>query len=133
MSFKLFFAVFFTTFFMECKEDPPQPVLVFKEGKGTLAIGQIGLFYTKNDSVPVKIKLIKVTEDSRCPKGAHCIWAGVILADVLIDNEYLNTADKKLDSFKNKKIYISAATPSPEINISINQKEYKIEFTVEKL
>ncbi|MCC6720661.1 MAG: hypothetical protein IT243_00550 [Bacteroidia bacterium] len=115
-----------------CKEDPAQPVLKFYEGKGTLGIGQSGYFYTHKDSTPVKIKFIKITEDSRCPEGGNCIWAGQVIAEIIIDDntiKQISQSDKPLVVNK-KQIYMGNVIPYRKINEIINPKDYKIELDV---
>lgn len=115
-----------------CKEDPPQPILKFYEGKGTLGIGQSGYFYTHKDSTPVKIKFIKIIEDSRCPEGSICIWAGQVIAEILIDDkrvEKIYQSNKPIIVNK-KQIFMGNVTPWPKHTTSINPREYKIELKV---
>jgi len=45
----------------------------------TLALGQTG------DFGPVNLTPISVDEDSRCPSGVECIWAGTVRAKVLVE------------------------------------------------
>ena len=125
-------------FAIGCKEDPPQPILRFSEGKGVLAIGQTGFFYTPNDSLPIKIKLVRVASDSRCPEGANCIWAGKISADIIVDdkNNFTTSStynEKDVLIYRNKIIKIIGATPYPNVNSSINPKDYKLEIRVENI
>ncbi len=75
------------TFFVSCKKDPIKPALKFPDGKGSLSVGQTGLFYMKGDQNPIRLKFIKVTEDSRCPANARCIWAGEVVAEVEINKQ----------------------------------------------
>ena len=121
-----------------CKEDPPQPILRFNEGKGVLAIGQTGLFFTPNDSIPIKIKLERVVSDSRCPEGANCIWAGLISAEIIVDDKNNFTTPSSVPQnnpliYKNKIIKIIGATPYPKVNSTINQRDYKLEFSVDSI
>ncbi|NUM32116.1 MAG: hypothetical protein HUU47_07305 [Bacteroidetes bacterium] len=135
MSYKILLIVSFLSVFMGCKEDPPIPELKFYEGKGTLAIGQTGLYYSKNDSEPIKIKLIAVISDSRCPEGAYCIWEGGVSAEFLVNgiNYKILAASMGNQSvnYKNKKIFISGANPYPRVNAKIDPRKYTVEFTVE--
>jgi hypothetical protein len=45
----------------------------------TLALGQSG------DFGPVNLTPISVDEDSRCPSGVQCVWAGQVRAKVLVE------------------------------------------------
>ena len=46
----------------------------------SLKSGQIAVISGEN----LKIEFVEVTEDSRCPKGVTCIWAGRVVAKVKI-------------------------------------------------
>ena len=56
-----------------------------------LKIGQTGFIESEN----LKIKFLNVTEDSRCPSGVQCFWAGQ--ASILVN---ILKNDQNLDDFK---------------------------------
>jgi hypothetical protein len=80
----------------------------------------------------IKIKLVEVLEDSRCPKGARCIWAGNAKVKLeLTKNETrtveLNTAlDPKTISYSGYDIKILSLTPYPDTSKNTNKSEYEV-------
>lgn len=58
------------------------PAFVLNESF-TLAIGQ----ELSNADADLKISLMAVTEDSRCPKGTNCVWEGEAKITLLINGE----------------------------------------------
>jgi len=124
---------------LSCKKDPAMPAmpaLKFYDGKGILSVGQTGMFYTSSDSMPLEIKFIKVTGDSRCPEGAVCVWAGEIVAEILVNktNTFLTASivSPQKPVYNGKYITILSALPYPNVRTAINPKDYKVEFKVEK-
>jgi hypothetical protein len=88
----------------------------------------------------LKIKFLEVVEDSRCPEGVNCVWAGNAKIKVLIDNgttkqEFaMNTnLGPKGDSFSGWAIYLEELTPYPKEGSSMNAKLYKAKFKIVRL
>ena len=90
----------------------------------------------------LEIKFEKVTEDSRCPKGATCIWAGQVSCEVLIKDKkyssYLTLTEPGLTNFPNQTIYKSYrlvyhVQPYPELSKKISAEEYRLVLIIEKL
>ena len=90
----------------------------------------------------LEIKFEKVTEDSRCPKGATCIWAGQVSCEVLITDKkyssYLTLTEPGLPNFPNQTIYKSYrlvyhVQPYPELSKKISAEEYRLVLIIEKL
>jgi len=99
----------------------------------TLGVGEVGTAET------ITLKLLKITEDSRCPVDVQCIQAGRVAVDV----EISNTTDKKLTKLNLKSnndpyeyggyfIEISNVEPVKKPTETITQDEYKITFTITK-
>lgn len=62
---------------------------IFGQGGGSvqqLKLGQTGNFG------PVNLTPISVDEDSRCPTGVQCIWAGTVRVKVLVEPAGANHA-----------------------------------------
>ena len=112
---------------------PPQTVLNkefdLKYGKKAV-IGEEGLYITFKD----------VVEDSRCPIGYYCVWAGngaVLLniekrnADTLMDT--LNTTlEPHTLLYLNYKIILKKLKPYPAADTLIEKKDYIVTLLVEK-
>jgi hypothetical protein len=87
-------------------------------------------------SAGVRIKLVEVKEDSRCPQGVECIWAGNVQVALSIDGpgksarqETLNTATAPASlALKGRSLSISKVRPAKIINQEITPKAYVITF-----
>ena len=108
-----------------------------------LALSLIGCATAQNDNIinqeldtkkGKEIVLVQVTNDSRCPKGVQCIWAGEISFEVaayengkLIEQVQLTITPSKentvIDWFK--KHLPESKTPLKEINIVPYPEENK--------
>jgi hypothetical protein len=88
----------------------------------------------------LKIKFLGVTEDSRCPVGVNCIWAGNAKVKVKIigarsskEFEFNTNSGPKGDTFEGWSIVIDELTPEPHADKPINPKSYKAKFTITRL
>jgi hypothetical protein len=88
----------------------------------------------------LKIKFLSVTEDSRCPIGVNCIWAGNAKVKVKIigvrsskEFEFNTNAGPKGDIFEGWSITVDSLTPEPHADKPINPKSYKAKFTITRL
>ena len=97
----------------------------------------------KIESENLEIKFLGVTSDSRCPKGTVCVWAGQVIVMVNIlkvgenfgEFELIDTNDGKVSSIQvdNYEIFLLKVEPYPEINKTINTKDYRITIKVDKV
>jgi hypothetical protein len=104
----------------------------------TLAPGQNAVISSES----MTIKFIGETQDSRCPTGVDCFWAGEVICDIeLIKDGNKNhvslteSAGSGLSTgytFQNYKITFSVS-PYPEINKTIAKNDYRLSLTVSKL
>ncbi|MEP6902484.1 MAG: hypothetical protein ABJA66_12085 [Actinomycetota bacterium] len=86
------------------------------------------------------IKFVAV-EDSRCPVGVNCIWAGNAKVTVKLTNSKgvsktfdLNTnLQPQTVTFEGYEIKLGEVTPHPSSNVRINPNGYTANFTVTKL
>jgi len=85
------------------------------------------------------IKFIAVTEDSRCPTGAQCVWAGRVICKVLItdsagSSEVLLTQMGGISDYVKQdvgKYRISfTVNPYPEVGKTIADNDYRLRLTV---
>jgi hypothetical protein len=90
----------------------------------------------------LEIKFVKVTEDSRCPRGATCIWAGQVSCEVLITGKGYSSpliiTEPGLRDSPNKMIFKNYrlnyhVQPYPEVNKKIAIEEYRLTLTIEKV
>lgn len=88
----------------------------------------------------IKIKFISVLEDSRCPKGTNCIWAGNAKVQLKIKKQNgawetveLNmNLEKREIKFDGYAIKILELTPTPKANVKINRNGYVGTFSITK-
>lgn len=119
--------ILFSSFAMGQNEDAQPPVIAVKVP-----------LHQSVDIKGVTIKFMEVLEDSRCPKGVNCIWAGRAIVKVQVTNNG-QTTEKKLifgeirpNEEKNKNLYSSmefainglGLNPYPDVNESNKNKEY---------
>lgn len=91
----------------------------------------------KND---LTVKFVSVLEDSRCPEGTNCIWAGNAKLKLKLKKKNgawktfeLNTNIEKNDlKFGGYSIKISELTPTPAANVRINPDGYVATFSISK-
>ncbi|MFC1964212.1 DUF3221 domain-containing protein [Chloroflexota bacterium] len=85
------------------------------------------------------IKFVEVSEDSRCPNGATCVWEGRVTALVEISTEgfaqQLELAEPGLTSAPAREIFkdyemIYKVEPYPEVGKEISADEYRLLITV---
>ena len=101
----------------------------------SLKSGQIAVISNEN----LKIEFVEVTEDSRCPKGATCIWEGRAAALVEISTDWstqrLELTEPGLtdaparETFKEYDITYKVE-PYPEVGKEISADEYRLLITI---
>lgn len=83
----------------------------------------------------ITITLNKVTQDSRCPTGVQCIWAGAVTTNItLIDATHTVTKDLSSNeapyTFGKNIISIISVSPAPINKNKILESDYKITFNI---
>jgi hypothetical protein len=102
-----------------------------------LHIGQTAFIADEN----LKVEFVRIAEDSRCPKGVVCIWAGRVLAEVRISagdatdglvlaETGLTEAYATTDYQKYRLSY--HVEPYPEQGKTISDSQYRLLLTVSK-
>lgn len=88
----------------------------------------------------LKIKFLEVIEDSRCPTGVDCIWAGNAKVKVKIIGshssqvfEFNTNIGAKGDIFDGWAITIDKLTPYPRADKEIDKKTYNVELSISRL
>ncbi|MBS1796895.1 MAG: hypothetical protein JSS81_23920 [Acidobacteria bacterium] len=80
-------------------------------------------------------------EDSRCPKGTECIWAGNAKVTIKVTDSKgksqtfdLNTnLEPKSARFGGYEITLGEVTPYPAANVRIDPNGYRAKFTITRL
>ena len=118
-----------------CKNELTQSPLVL--GKSIeLKYGEL----IKNTDSQISIVLDSVLNDSRCPKGAECIWAGNAAVrfvytsskksvSFVLNTLYSFRTDSLIDGYR---IKMTKLTPYPELGVNIKQGDYKAEIEINK-
>lgn len=105
--------------FAECPEVVPEPVPIATAGDITLGLGQKG---TVGD---LNITVNSIVQDSRCPIGVQCIWAGEVKVNVTFLRK-LKTEAKVLSSIDKPYLfdgYLISIT-------AVTRGEYRVTFHV---
>lgn len=103
-----------------------------KSGSLTLSPGEQGKVGA------MAITLNKITDDSRCPSGVECVWAGKVDVEVKLSGE-TRSETKTISSTNNNFVFdgynikIVTVIPGKEKDISIVSKDYKITFDIENI
>ena len=86
------------------------------------------------------LKFVELVEDSRCPTGVQCIWAGNGKIKVSVKRgtsaaklfEMDTNGPNNTISYAGYKITLNDLTPHPAENIRINRNGYVASFSVDK-
>lgn len=89
----------------------------------------------------LKIKFISVVEDSRCPVGANCVWAGNAQIQVKITDRQgrskisvINSTTGPLgDQFGGYAINLTSLTPVPTVDGKPTLSRYTATFSIARL
>ncbi|XUX00344.1 MAG: hypothetical protein TUN42_10760 [Dehalogenimonas sp.] len=88
----------------------------------------------------LKVTFDKVLNDSRCPDGATCIWAGQVQCLVTLDLNgkkaqitltQLGSTDPTSQEYDRYKIAFNV-TPYPKLNQTISTSDYRLNMTITK-
>ncbi len=118
-----------------CKDEQGQNTFVLDK-PFELKYGEV----IKNTEYQISIVLDSVLNDSRCPTGAQCVWAGngavrfvftsanTIVPFVLNTNPSLRT-DSLIGGYR---IKLNKLTPTPVLGVVIKPADYKAEIEIAK-
>lgn len=89
----------------------------------------------------LKIRFVSLVEDSRCPEGARCVWAGNAKIQVRITDgrgksetfEMNTTTGARGASFGGYAINLDNLEPRPRENVRLNRNAYTATFSINKL
>jgi len=108
-----------------------------KDDEIAVSVGEKGCSKTAS----IEVEFIRVVEDSRCPEGVDCIWAGRAVIEVRavmdgISSETVNLASDggaKSFEFGGYRIFFEKLEPYPKEGEAIGEGAYKAWFKLEKL
>lgn len=103
-------------------------VQVLPYGDVTLRVGESARFSG------MSLKLLSVTDESRCPTGVKCIWAGTVKAKVRIVSG-MGTSTATIEIGKTftteaEQITVVSVSPYPKPGEQISQSSYAVTFNV---
>lgn len=89
----------------------------------------------------LKVEFDSVADDSRCPKGVTCVWAGNAKVQLKVQKDAgaaatveLNTnITPKTSRYLEYELTLKELKPYPEINTPIKSSDYEVTLTVQKL
>lgn len=81
----------------------------------------------------LKVKFLAVVEDSRCPEGANCIWAGAVTVklQVMLPGKEPKTVElstlqgREMFEYEGVSIKLVRVSPYPKLNVKIRKCEYR--------
>ena len=134
MSIKIFSLIFLIAFGFSQQSGSKKAARL--DAEFSLRVGQKA--HIKSEGL--NISFSSVTEDSRCPVGVDCIWAGNAAVAVKLSKAKgdsasvnLNTdLDPKERSFEQYVITLTKLSPYPKKDSSIKKEDYVATFVVRK-
>ena len=97
--------------------------------------------HKKDAKSKVSVKFLALVEDSRCPEGVNCVWAGN--AKVSLKVRRSNGAWKTVElntglgaqsvTFEGYELKLSSLTPSPKAGAPMDRRRYVIKVSIKKL
>ncbi|HVF36529.1 MAG TPA: hypothetical protein VNA29_01130 [Sphingomicrobium sp.] len=83
----------------------------------------------------LKVRPVKVLEDSRCPANVTCVWAGRLrLRTDVIGGNWRRTLDLELSKpapVADGALTLTAAQPAKQAGVSIDPRAYRFNFRFE--
>lgn len=95
----------------------------------------------KEAASKITLKFVSVVEDSRCPEGVTCVWAGnaKIKVAVMQNGREMKTVElntnlgAKGDTYEGYAFYLKELTPTPNAKNKPNTNSYTATFTISRL
>lgn len=84
----------------------------------------------------LKIKLLGISEDSRCPLGVTCFWAGRATVQFELNNgrevasKTMYSDEEKILEFAGYKIDLVSVKPNPVTGDTLEQSDYSVVFII---
>ena len=103
-----------------------------------LRVNQIAVIESEN----LKLKLLAVKNDSRCPSGVQCIWPGLVEIVITVTRDNQDTelilinqegdADSASQTFDDYLIKLIEVTPYPQKNQTIEIEDYNATLVISR-
>lgn len=130
-----YYAVFLLAFASIASQAGEKVIVLDREFK--LKIGESA----KAPREGLKVEFDSVSEDSRCPKGVNCVWAGNAKILLKVQKDTGKPADVELNTNINPKTFryleydlsLKELKPYPESDRTIKTSDYEVTVTVRKL
>jgi hypothetical protein len=111
-----------------CEENSVSVVSAFLDQEFSLKVGQQASVRGEN----VAITFLAVTEDSRCPKGADCIWVGNGRVVLELRKNGSSATSAELNTFLEPRrvlyldyqIHLISLVPYPRVDARIDPSDY---------
>jgi hypothetical protein len=130
-------SVFILTILSGCQSSE-STIKVSLNGEFSLAIGQTAELQEEQ----LTINFEGIQEDSRCPRGATCIWQGRVSCVLQVSDSSDSTkivltepglSDQYGRSTYKKYVFTSRVQPYPELGKKILTEDYRVLLTIEKI
>ena len=96
-----------------------------------------GFSFEENYYSPDSLMYFKITDiqDSRCPQGATCIWAGMVRVKLsvhtsVVDTLWLDTYNNQSDTIHDFAFHLMNVSPYPELEKEIEKEDYKVSLRI---
>ena len=116
--------VFGSALTVSAKDDAPIKVRVGKQKKFSRS--------------KINVKFVSLMEDSRCPEGVNCVWAGNAKIKVIISQgsgagetfEINTNLGAKGATFDSYAVNLVSLTPTPKADSKIKNEDYTATFSI---
>lgn len=84
----------------------------------------------------LNIKLVKILEDSRCPVGVTCIWAGRVAVEFVLNDgkeeasKTMFSDEEKILEFGGYKVDLVSVKPNKVAGTTLEQSDYSVGFII---
>ena len=106
---------------------------------GEVSLGEdFEMEFGQNLTIPqesVRIQFKDVLEDSRCPEGATCIWAGNAKIAILLNeteanlNTYLEPKQSRMSRYT---VDLISVKPYPKVGVEVKKEDYVAKLRITK-
>lgn len=82
------------------------------------------------------IQFTDLIEESRCPTGYQCVWAGRALVELMMDstNAFTLSTEQQSDSavYQDYIVELRAVSPYPEAGHTVDEEKYEVTLVVRR-